>query len=260
MTCAGAGTPLLDVDRVTVSFGGIRALNDVSLQLTQGCCGIIGPNGAGKTTLLDTLSGIRHPDFGRIRLDGEDVSGRSSTWLAQHGLRRTFQRHQAFGWLTVEENLLVAVEWRGRSRRVVADLLGTPGTRRRRAQHADRVVETLEQCGLMPVRNERAATLPIGQLRLLEFARAIIDRPRLLLLDEPTSGLGPEDTRRLGAVIAEAVSDGSCAAILVEHDLDFVLGVCNRLIVLQLGAVLADGEPETVRHDAAVIDSYIGTR
>jgi branched-chain amino acid transport system ATP-binding protein len=253
-----ATSPMLVVDDLTIRFGGIRAVDGVSFEISGGCCGIIGPNGAGKTTLLDALAGIRPPTAGRISLDEEDVTRRSSTWRARHGVKRTFQRNQAFGWLTVEENLLVAAEWRGRGAHILADLYGTPGARRREARHAERIDEVLEICGLVSVRKKPAATLPIGQLRLMEFARAIVDTPRLLLLDEPTSGLGDADTDRLGNAVRALTAGGNCAAILVEHDLDFVVRVCDRLVVLDLGRVIADGEPATVCNDPEVIRAYVG--
>jgi branched-chain amino acid transport system ATP-binding protein len=250
--------PLLAVESIVVRFGGISALDEVSLSLNEGCCALIGPNGAGKTTLLDVLSGLRRPQEGRILLDGHDVTRRSSTWMAQSGVRRTFQRHQAFGWLTVEENLLVALEWRSRSRRVIADLFATPATRRRRTELTARVDEVAHLCGLESLRRRRAGTLPIGQLRQMEFARAIIDRPRLLLLDEPTSGLGIEETAQLADTIRDVVRNDACAVLLVEHDLDFVTGVSDRLVVLQLGAVIADGDPQVVSRDQRVVEAYIG--
>ena len=249
---------LLRVEDVSISFGGIKAVDQVSFTLDRGCCGIIGPNGAGKTTLLDTLAGVLVPRTGRILLAGQEVTGRSSTWRAQHGIRRTFQRHQAFGWLTVEENLLVACEWRGRGRRILTDLLAARSSRRRRQAHRERIDHVLEVCGLTGVRDRRAATLPIGQVRLMEFARAIVDRPRLLLLDEPTSGLGPADTERLGSAVADLTAKGECAAILVEHDLDFVTGVCDRLMVLTSGRVLTSGDPAEVCRDPRVVSAYIG--
>jgi branched-chain amino acid transport system ATP-binding protein len=243
---------------VSVRFGGICALDRVSFSLGKGCCGIIGPNGAGKTTLLDAMSGVRTPSSGRILVDDVDVTRRSATWLARNGVRRTFQRHQAFGWLTVEENLLVAMEWRGRGRRIVADLLALPTAKHRAAAHLERITEVLEECGIAGVRDRSAASLPIGQIRLLEFARAIIDRPRLLLLDEPTSGLSEPDSERLASAIEVLATESDCTVIVVEHDLDFVLRVSDRLLVLQHGTVLADGQPSAVASDPRVVDAYIG--
>jgi branched-chain amino acid transport system ATP-binding protein len=261
VTSSTAGpTPLISVEDLTIQFGGIRAVDGVTIDLANGCCGIIGPNGAGKTTLLDCLAGVRPPTTGRVRLGGNDVTERSSVWRARHGVRRTFQRGQAFGWLTVEENLLVAAEWRGRGARILSDMLGLPGSKRRRGVHQERIDEVLQLCGLEDVRDKSAATLPIGQLRLMEFGRAIIDRPRLLLLDEPTSGLGVEPAGRLGAAIMELTSSGTCAAILVEHDLEFVTRTCDRLVVLEFGRVIADGDPLEVCRDPAVVSAYIGVR
>jgi len=250
--------PTLEALGIVVNYGGIRAVNDVSLQLNDGCLGIIGPNGAGKTTLLDALAGLRRPNQGRVLLDGDEVTSRSSTWLARHGIRRTFQRHQAFGWLTVEENLLVAAEWRGRSMRILNDLFGLPSGKRRQQAMASRVDAAIERCGLQSVRNERAATLPIGQIRLMEFARAIIDRPRVLLLDEPTSGLPAEDTARLAEVVRQITTEDNCAAILVEHDVDFVSKVADRVLVLQVGSVLAEGETQSVLSNPQVMAAYLG--
>jgi branched-chain amino acid transport system ATP-binding protein len=249
---------MVRVEEVAVRFGGISALDGVSFSLDKGCCGVIGPNGAGKTTLIDALSGIRAPSSGRIFVDGLDVTKRSATWLARNGVRRTFQRHQAFGWLTVDENLLVPLEWRGRGRRIVADLLGLPTARRRAQSHGERIDAVLEQCGLTSVRGHSAASLPIGQIRLLEFARAIIDPPRLLLLDEPTSGLSEPDTERLAAAIESLTRETECTVVVVEHDLSFVLRVSDRLVALQQGSVIADGPPSAVSSDPRVVAAYIG--
>ena len=244
---------------MTVQFGGIRALDGLCLRVEPGeQCGILGPNGAGKTTFFDMLSGIRQPTKGQVWLNGKDVSKEGPNQIARQGLRRTFQRHQPFGWLSVEENILTALEWPGRSARIVADLLALPSQRRRKERFMTRVEEVIEQCGLTEVRNRPAATLPIGQVRLLEFGRAIVDMPQVLLLDEPTSGLSHSDTVRLGLAMDTVARTSGCAVVLVEHDVEFVTNHSTRIVVLDQGSKLIEGEPDAVLSDARVIEAYIG--
>jgi branched-chain amino acid transport system ATP-binding protein len=251
---------VVDARKIGVRFGGVQALNGVDLAVMPGeRCGIIGPNGAGKTTLLDVLSGMRVPSAGQVRIDGANVTGRSPTQISRRGVRRTFQRHQPFGWLTVEENVLVALEWRGRSAGILADCCGLRNRGSRRAGHLRRVHDILEMCGLMDVRDRTAAALPIGQIRLLEIARALVDKPRALLLDEPTSGVGQEQTSRVGDVLVDIGQSTGCAILLVEHDIEFIFRFASRVMVLVGGEVLADGDPEQIRRDPTVIASYLGT-
>ena len=223
------------------------------------CLGLLGPNGAGKTTLLDVLSGLRVPTHGEVLIDGGEVTGKSPTKIARCGVRRTFQRQQPFGWLTVEENVLVALEWRGRSAGLLYDCCGLRSRGARRAEHLTRVHDVLEMCGLTPFKDQPAAVLPIGQIRLLEVARAVVDQPRALLLDEPTSGLGQGETTRIGEVLVDIAETCECAILLVEHDIEFVFGLASRVMVLVGGEVLADDTPDAVRMDPAVIASYLGT-
>jgi branched-chain amino acid transport system ATP-binding protein len=249
----------LETSDLTVRFGGIHALDQVSLRIEErSCCGVIGPNGAGKTTLLDCLSGMRAPTSGSVVLDGRNVTRRTATWLARAGVRRTFQRHQAFGQLSVEDNVLVALEWRGRGRHLLGDMLGSRGRRTATRRAQQRVDEMIAACGLDSVRRLPASSLPLGQLRLLEFARATVDPPRVLLLDEPTSGVGPADRATLGAAVKEIRNRTGCTVLLVEHDVSFVMQVCERVIVLDQGRVFADGDPQTIQNDAAVAAAYLG--
>jgi ABC-type branched-subunit amino acid transport system ATPase component len=250
---------VLSLSDITVRFGGIMALGGVSFDVRKGeVLGIIGPNGAGKTTLFDVISGVRSPNDGRVVLDGKDVTNASTTQLARLGLRRTFQRVQAFGWLSVEDNVLAALEWHGGGGGFLADLAHLPWRRRREKERRWAVEEMLERCGLIAVRHELAGSLPIGVARMVELARALVDHPKLLLLDEPASGLDDTECARLGAQLRAVRDETDCAVLLVEHDSSFVMEQSERVVVLNLGKVLAEGSPKEIRHDAAVRDAYLG--
>lgn len=250
---------VLRAEHVRVAFGGVKALTGVTVEVRAGeVCGLIGPNGAGKTTLFDVLSGIRRPDAGAVLLDGADVSARGPVWRARHGMRRTFQRRQLFGRLTVLDNLVVAEEWRGGGGGIAADLLGLPGRRRRERERRARAEEILDLCGLVDLRDAYAGTLPVGQARLVELARAVVDTPKVLLLDEPASGMSATESAWLGEVVRRLVDHEHCAVLLVEHDVAFVMGLASRVVVLDLGEVLAEGTPAEVRANQAVRDAYLG--
>jgi branched-chain amino acid transport system ATP-binding protein len=243
---------------VVVRFGGVHALSGVSLDVAPAeILGLIGPNGAGKTTLFDVLSGTTAPTSGSIHLGDIDVTGRGATWRARHGVRRTFQRQQVFGSLSVEDNVLTATEWRGGGGGLPADLLALPSRRRREARRREVVDGVLADCGLADLRHEPAGTLTIGLCRMVELARAVVDEPAVLLLDEPTSGLEESETEHLGEVIARVAARGT-AVVLVEHDVGFVMRLCHRIVVLHLGGVIAEGTPEDIQRDAAVGAAYLG--
>ncbi|MGW6501792.1 ABC transporter ATP-binding protein [Nonomuraea angiospora] len=246
---------MLAVEGVSVAFGGVRALDQVSFEVAAGqVCGVIGPNGAGKTTLFDVVSGLRRPSEGRVSVAGRDLTGVSPVRRARAGVRRTFQRTQVFGRLTVAGNVLAALDWHGGGGGLAADLVGRPARRRLERERGERVAEVLELCGLTPLRDAYAAALPVGQRRLVELARALADRPRLLLLDEPTSGLDASQTARLGEVVKAL----DTTVLLVEHDMGFVMDTCDRIIVLDLGKVIAAGAPGEIREDPVVRAAYLG--
>ncbi|MFF5919875.1 ABC transporter ATP-binding protein [Streptomyces flavochromogenes] len=239
--------PLLRASGIGVRFGGVHALRDVTVTVGPGeICGLIGPNGAGKTTLFDVVSGIRRPDAGTITYGGTDITRRSPVWRARHGIRRTFQRQQLFGQLTVADNLVVAQDWRGGVR---------PAARR----HRERAAAVLHECGLDALADSYAGGLPVGQARMVELARALADPPRVLLLDEPASGTTAEERRRLAAVIRHMADEENCAVLLVEHDVAFVMELCSRVVVLDLGRVLAEGAAAEVHADPAVREAYLGS-
>ncbi len=254
-----ADRQLLEAVDITVRFGGVTALNRVSVAFAADeICGLIGPNGAGKTTLFDTISGIRPPTGGRIVYDGFDITRRSVTWRARHGIRRTFQRQQTFGWLSVEDNVIAAMEWRGGGGGLLADLVRSPSRRSLEQTRRQRVDEVLELCGIADIAKAPTASLPLGKARLAEMARAIADHPRVLLLDEPTSGLEEAEVESFGASLRAVRDEEHCAVVLVEHDVGFVMRMSDRVVALDLGEILADGSPEQVRNDRAVVEAYFG--
>ncbi|NDH47442.1 MAG: ABC transporter ATP-binding protein [Acidimicrobiia bacterium] len=232
---------LLDVRGVMVRFGGVMAVGGVNLSADAGqVTGLIGPNGAGKTTLFNVISGMQEPTAGEVYVSGINVTHEAPHRRAKRGLARTFQRLELFASLSVRDNVRVAAELAG-----VPDVNGT-------------VDELLEKVGVSNLEHTTAGDLPTGSARLVEIARALATMPRLLLLDEPASGLDDSETERLGTLFRELAADG-LGVLLVEHDMDLVMHVCDRIHVLDLGHIIAVGTPDEVQHDQAVLRAYLGT-
>ena len=240
---------LLEVQEVTVRFGGHTALSSVSLNVEAGrITGLIGPNGAGKTTMFNVITGLQAPTKGLVQLDGKDVGGRLPFKRARLGMARTFQRLELFGQLTVRENIQVAGGLRKQWGKSGNTLDGPPPT----------VDELLERVGLTGVADVRADSLPTGQGRLVELARALAIRPRLLLLDEPASGQDEEETKAFANLLRSLAGEGM-AILLVEHDMELVMQVCSKIYVLDFGQMMASGTPAEVRADPKVQAAYLGT-
>jgi branched-chain amino acid transport system ATP-binding protein len=237
---------LLDVRQVSVSFGGLQALSDVTIDVEVGhVTGLIGPNGAGKTTLFNVVTGLLGPNSGRVELDGKNITRRKPHQRARLGIGRTFQRLETFGSLTARENVLVAAEMRrGWSR----DRTRSPGT------VAD---EILERVGIREVADDRVDQLPTGTARLVELGRALATQPRVLLLDEPSAGLNETETATLGELLREVAGSG-LGVLLVEHDMSFVMGTCQRIHVLDFGRIISVGSPTQVQTDDSVRTAYLG--
>jgi branched-chain amino acid transport system ATP-binding protein len=237
---------LLEVVGVTVKFGGITAVSDAFLSAEPGSItGLIGPNGAGKTTLFNVISGLQPPTSGRIRFKSHDVTKSTVDSRAKAGMARTFQRLEAFGSLTVRENIQVAREIHA-------------GTRSWFTRRKDkRVDELIEAVGLRPYVDRRADSVPTGVARLLEIARALAIEPDLLLLDEPSSGLDEAETEAFGILLRSLAARG-CAILMVEHDMELVMGVCHLIHVLEFGKVIATGTPAQIRADRTVQAAYLG--
>ncbi len=248
---------VLEARGVTVRFGGVTALSDVSLVVPrQSIVGLVGPNGAGKTTLFGVLSGILHPAGGSVFLHGRDVTHTSPQQRAQAGLARTFQRAELFADLTVREHLVLAHRARHARPRLWADLVGrSTGDR---ATERARVDQLLHVLGLMPVADRLAGALPLGTGRLVEVGRALATDPSVILLDEPSSGLDVHETEQLAATLRRARAEQGVALVLVEHDLDLVLGLSDVVNVLDFGIMIAVGPPSEVRADPRVRAAYIG--
>jgi branched-chain amino acid transport system ATP-binding protein len=252
------GNEVLETVSITQSFGGVTALKDVSLQLEPGRVhALIGPNGAGKTTLFDIISGVLRPTSGHVLLDERDISRVGAVGRARLGIRRTFQRQQPIGWLSVEDNVVAAMDWRGGGGGTVADLLGLFTRRRLEAARRTRASEVLELCGLVDYGSVMAGGLTIAQARMLEFARALADKPQVLLLDEPTSGLA-EDGVEQATLILEIAREQGCAIGLVEHDVSFVTAVSDTITVLNFGTIIAQGTPSEIVSHPAVRLAYLG--
>jgi branched-chain amino acid transport system ATP-binding protein len=248
---------LLKIDSVTKIFGGLTALQDVSFSISAGdITGIIGPNGAGKTTLFNVVTGIYDPTSGKVYYDGKDITGFSPEKLARLGLVRTFQGIELFGQMTVLENVMVGLHTKSQSG-IIASALKLPSHLREERQIRERAISWLEFAGIADMAGMKAANLPFGKGRLLEIARAMAVEPRIILLDEPAAGLNSRETSDL-ALLIKRIKDAGITVALVEHDMELVMGICSRIVVLNLGHKLAEGTPRQIQEDEQVITAYLG--
>ena len=248
---------VLEVIGLGKRFAGVDALDGVSLSVAPGeLVGIIGPNGSGKTTLFDCVAGAVTPDRGRVRLDGEDITGQPAHRAARRGLGRTFQAARVFPRLTVREHLLGALQ-EFQPDGFAARLLRLPAAVRAEAEADRRARELLRWVGLAETADRPAASLSYGQRKLLAFAMALVPVPRLLMLDEPMAGVNPVLVDQLTRHIRELHAEGR-TVLLVEHNLRVVMTLCQRLVVLDHGQKIAEGPPEAVREMPAVVDAYFG--
>jgi len=247
----------LRIEGLGISFGGVKALDDVSFAANRGeIVAVIGPNGAGKTTLFNLISGVYRPNYGRVVLHGKDVTYMQPHRLARLGLTRTFQNLQIFSGLTAVKNVMVGRHLH-EHRNVLWHMLALPAVRRNQTATSVKAIELLDLVGLAQYRDRSAAAMPYGALKRLEIARAMALEPSVLLLDEPAAGCNPRETEEIDEVIRHIAGMG-VTIVLVEHDMRLVMKISNRIMVLNFGKKLTEGNAAEVREDPMVIEAYLG--
>ena len=251
-------TALFEAHNLALSFGGVKAVRDVTFEINEGeVFSIIGPNGAGKTTVFNLASRFYEADGGSLTFAGEDMTHTPAHHVAELGIARTFQNTELFDRETVLDNLLVGRHVHRRTN-LFSDLLFLPSVRRQEVAFREKVEEVVDLLDLQSYRHQVVGNLPYGARKMVEIGRALCTEPRLLLLDEPSSGLNPEETEDLAFWIEDIVADRGVTVAMVEHDMNLVAAVSNRVLAMADGAVLASGDPAAIQHHPEVLRAYLG--